>query len=429
MRTIVELRQARADKLASLEKLVNDAGDSDLTEDQAKSFDDIKTEIAGLDKQIQRAADMEALKASSAQVSKHQVPGSPAAVPASPAPARDPGVGFARIVRALAATKGISELAANYADRTWGPEGQDIAKALSANTAVSGGFLVPEQYSSEIIGLLRNRTVIRQAGAVTVPMPGGNLLMNKLAGGASASWIGENQNIPNTTTNFGQIRMSSRTLAALVPISNQLLRYSSPQADGLVRDDLVASMSIQEDAAYLREQGIGAAPKGIRYWANAAHVMASAGTSAANIETDLRNCINALEKANCRMIRPVWILSPRTKNFLWTLRTTDGELVFPEVRSGNLWGYPYYVTNQVPTNLGGGGNETELYFVDMNDCLIGEDQGIVVDVSDTAAYHDGSAVQAAFSLDQTVIRALLRTDFAMRYDQSAAIITGITWGA
>lgn len=422
-----ELRQARAEKLASLEKLHTDAGDREFTAEEQKSFDDGKAEIEVLDAKIKRAEDMIALKATTAVPMETQM-NTPATLPAAPREKAAPGTGFARIVRSLAATKGIPELAAQYADRTWGPEGQEIAKALQANNAVGGGFLVPEVYSTEIIQLLRNQTIIRRAGATSVPMPGGNLLMPKITGGATANWIGEGQNIKTTETGFGQLRMSSRTLAALVPISNQLIRYSNPQADNLIRDDLVTSMGIQEDSTYLRDQGIGAAPKGIRYWINSNNVFTSAGTTAANIETDLKKCVNALTSNNVRMVKPVWLMSPRSYNHLWTLRTSQEALVFPEVRTGTLWGYPIYMSNQIPSNLGSG-SDTEIYFVDMNDCIIGEDQGITVDVSDVAAYHDGSAVQAPFSLDQTVVRALMRVDFAMRYDFAGAVVTGVTWGS
>jgi HK97 family phage major capsid protein len=421
MRDINVLRKARSESIEKMDAILTAAGENDLSEAEQKSFDDARAEVDALDLRIKRVEEVEALKAKSAVPAAAPVEAKAYAAPRAP---KEKGTDFARIVRCLAASKGNVRDAAYVAEQTFGPEGADIAKALGAATGSAGGFLVPENYSSEIIELLRNRAIVRQAGAMVMPLVNGNLSIPKLTAGSTASYIGENSNVSTSQPTMGQIRLTARTLAALVPVSNQLIRYSSPQADSVVRDDLVAGMAVTEDAAFLRDQGIGAAPKGIRYWANSGNVFASAGTSAANIETDFKGAINKLESNNVRMIRPVWFLSPRTKNALWTLRDASGNLIFPEIRDGNLWGYPVFVSNSVPSNLGSG-SDSEIYLVDMADAVIAEDQGIVIDVSDTAAYHDGSNVIAAFSQDQTVVRAIMRHDFAMRHDYSAAVVTGV----
>lgn len=425
MRDILGLRKARSEAIEKMDAILAAAGENDLTEAEQKSFDDARAEVEALDGRIKRLEEVEALKAKHVVPAADPVKDSEVKHYAAPKAVKEKGTDFARIVRCLAAAKGNVRDAAYVAEQTFGPEGTDIAKALGAATGSAGGFLVPESYSSEIIELLRNRAIVRQAGAMVMPLVNGNLSVPKLTAGSTASYIGENTNISATQPTMGQIRMTARTLAALVPVSNQLIRYSSPQADSVVRDDLVAGMAVTEDAAFLRDQGIGAAPKGIRYWANSGNVFASAGTSAANIETDFKGAINKLESNNVRMIRPVWFLSPRTKNALWVLRDTNGNLVFPEIRDGNLWGYPVFVSNNIPTNLSG--TNSEIYLVDMADAVIAEDQSIIIDVSDTAAYHDGSNVIAAFSQDQTVVRAIMRHDFAMRHDFSAAVVTGVAY--
>jgi|TARA_R110002072_G_scaffold86176_11_gene194578 HK97 family phage major capsid protein len=359
-------------------------------------------------------------------------PATPAGQVAAP-PAK--GQGFARIVRALGAAKGIPQLAADFAAKTWGAEGEVIAKTLAAGSGSSGGFLVPENYSAEIIDLLRQRTVVRRAGALVVPM-NGSLLMPKLASGAAASYIGENQTISKTSPGFGQLRLTSRKLAAMVPLSNDLLRTASPQADQVVLDDLIAGMSVTEDAAFLRNDGTGNAPKGLRYWADPTQVTLSSGTGAVEIEADLKALVTTLEEASVRMLRPAWFMAPRSRNHLFILRDAVGNLLFPELRItdpqapfGRLWGYPVFPSNNLPTDGGVGGDESEVMLADMADVLIGEDGQIEISLSDTAAYHDGSSVVAAFSQDQTVVRAIARHDFALRHDQSVAVKTGVTWGA
>jgi HK97 family phage major capsid protein len=124
-------------------------------------------------------------------------------------------------------------------------------------------------------------------------------------------------------------------------------------------------------------------------------------------------------------------MSPRSEHYLMTVRDGNGNFAFrSEMLAGRLWGYPFGVTSQIPENLAvTGSSESEIYLADFADVVIGEASTLVLDVSDTAAYHDGSNVVASFSLDQTVIRAIERHDFGMRHDASVAVLTDVDWGA
>jgi HK97 family phage major capsid protein len=341
----------------------------------------------------------------------------------------DKGLIAARMVRALAAAKGDPERAAGWARKQWGDD--EVVKALAAGEATAGGYLVPPEYSTEIIELLKPQAVVRRLGARTIPMTTGTLNVPKMTGGATASYIGENTNIQKSQQAFGQITLSWKKLAALVPISNDLLRFSSPDADAIVRDDLVSAMALREDLAFIRDDGTNNKPKGLFYWAASDNKFnANSTVNLANVTLDLGKAILKLRSANVRFIRPGWIFSPRTEHYLMTVRDANGNFAFrDEMLRGTLFGFPYGVTTQIPENLGTGSNESEVYLVDFADAVIGEASQLVIDASTEAAYHDGTNVVAAFSLDQTVVRAIAHHDFAVRYDASVAVIQKVTWGA
>ena len=92
---------------------------------------------------------------------------------------------------------------------------------------------------------------------------------------------------------------------------------------------------------------------------------------------------------------------------------------------GTLLNFPFAVTSQIPSNLGTGANESEVYFVDFGDAIIGESSLVELAVSEEAAYYNGISVVAAFSLDQTVIRAIARHDFALRRSVAGAVLTEV----
>jgi HK97 family phage major capsid protein len=343
------------------------------------------------------------------------------------------GIAAARLVRCLAFAKGDVAKAAWFAKKAFNDDlGDEIHRALTAGDMSAAGSLIPPAYAAEIIELLRSATVVRRAQARVVPLDNGTLTIRKQTAGSTASYVGESENIGVTIPETGLLVLSAKKLAAIVPISNELLKWTAgPSADEFVRDDLVAEISVREDRAFIRDDGTDHTPKGMRYWAAASNVTASNGNTSANIEEDFRNLIDGLEDNDVKLLRPAWFMHPSRKNYLRNLRDPNGNLIYPEVRQANptLYGYPLFPTTSIPKNLGVGGNESEVYFADMADALIGEAQGIEIAVDSSAAYLEGGVVKSAFSRDETLIRAIEMHDFALRHNVSVSIKTGVTWGA
>lgn len=335
-----------------------------------------------------------------------------------------------RYIVSLAAAKGNMERAAGYAQRHYGTE--DIAtRALSVSTVDEGGALVPEALSASVIELLRPMSAIRRLNPVMVPLVNGKLSLPKITAGAVASYIGENENAPKTQGSFGNVHLVFKKLAALIPISNDLIRYAPASLIPMLRDDIAGGLAAASDPKFIRGDGTQYAPKGLKSWAPAANVInANATVNLANVTEDLGKLILALEEADVRMLRPGWIFAPRTRHYLMTVRDGNGNFAFrDEMLRGTLWGWPFSVTTNVPKNLGVGTDESEVTLADFADVVLGEAPNIGMTASDVAAYHDGSQVQAAFSLDQTVLRAIQEHDLVMRHDESVAVLDQVTWGA
>lgn len=344
----------------------------------------------------------------------------------------DKGIAAARYVRALAFGRGSMERARYFASKAFNDDlGDEVQKALTSSNLTEAGALIPPEYAAEIIELLYARTVVRAAGARTLPMNSGSLTIRKTTAGSSAAYVGESQDIGIDQPSVGLIELTSKKLATIVPISNDLLAFTSgPSADQFVRDDLVFEMSIREDRAFLRDDGTSHTPKGMKNWAIAGNVTVSNGILSTDIEADFKDLINGLENNNVRLLRPAWFMHPSRKNHLINLRTSTGNLIFPEMRgaSPTLYSYPVFVTTSIPNNLGAG-TDSEVMFADMVDAIIGEATGLEIAVDSSAAYVENGNVQSAFSRDETLIRAISRHDFAMRHGESVAVKTGVAWGA
>jgi len=345
---------------------------------------------------------------------------------------------FGRFLRASMKAKqsnGIHSVASvlkDWKDEQMLADYESHAKALSASDATAGGFLVPPQYSQDIIEFLRAKSVVRQLGPIMIPMATGTFRIPKVTVGASASYIGENQAAPKTQQTFGNVTLTFKKLAALVPLSNDLLRYSSPGADAIVRDDVVRAMADAENRAFLRSDGTGGSPRGFLNWCLASQLInGNASASLANVTADMGNLIVTLMNQNIPMTKPAWIWSPRTWNYLMTLQTANGVFAFrDELMRGTFWGWPYGTTTAIPINLStlSRTSESEVYLIDMADAALGESLNLTVDASQEAAYSDGGTLVSAFQNDQTVIRAISEHDLVMRRQESVAVLQGVIYG-
>lgn len=324
---------------------------------------------------------------------------------------------LARYVLAVAAGKGNPERAAAWAKKQ---EFNDVVKALDTT---AGEFLIPEEWSTEVIELLTPLSIFRRLGARSYPMGAAVVHFPAIIGGATAQYQGESADILPSQEEFGEKILTWKKLTSLVPISNDFIRHSPYNAQTIVSDDIMNSIALREDQAFLRDPGTTDLIKGVRY-------LAPTIASVNDGIKDLANLEFALKNAHVPMQSAVYIISPRTEKYFKYLTNAQGNYIFKaEMENGRLNGYPYAVSYHIPENLGDGANETEMYMVAMNEAIIGESYRLTFDVSMEATYFDGTQLVSAFSKDQTVIRAIAENDFILRHNEAAAIVTGITYGA
>jgi HK97 family phage major capsid protein len=273
-------------------------------------------------------------------------------------------------------------------------------------------------------------------------MPSGNLYWARLNVGGATGYITENATVGATQPKFGAVSLTAKKLAGLVPISNTLLRSSSPAADLIIREDMIASLSAVEDYYLLRGDGTQNTPKGIRNWALPVNVFTAPALSGsvlgeadvASVDASLSQLELALVGAGVRMTRPGWILSPRTALALKSLRTASGARAFPEMQGGLLRGFPYATSSNVPTNLTAtpqGGSQSnscsEVILCDFSYVVLGEAE-VIIATANQASYVDGvGSTISAFSQDQTVVRLILQSDIGMRRDEAIAVLTAVAY--
>lgn len=339
------------------------------------------------------------------------------------------GLLFGGIVAALGACKGSVKEAIGYAKDSL--KSERVEKALTAGQATSGGFLIPPEYSQEIIDLLVPRTHVRRHITNVQDLSAGVLDITKLTGSVNVSWGGEVDEIRESEQQFGNLEMKAREEKVLVPISNTLLRRGGERVAATVRNDTLRQMGLAEDLVLLRSPGTVHRPKGLRYWANLANVIAAVGgaPTVAGVTADLGRLMLLLEEGNVPMTSPVWSMAPRTKNFLMTLRDGLGNYAFPEIWQGKLFGWPVESTTHMPRNLGTGADESEILLWDADEMALGQGPSLQVAMSEDATFVDASGKTiAAFQRNLTLLRVISEIDLVARHDLAIGVLTTVKWG-
>lgn len=423
---IEELRRQRAGINEQVQALATiDASGSTLTAEQLTEFANLQQQFTDISAKIER---LEAAERAAALVAKpvkatQQAPG----IIVKQEPKQYTGAGMTRLVMSVAAGAGNLQDAAKFAAEELND--QSVSMAIST-AAGSGGALIPENMQNEVIELLSDRTIVRKLGARSVPLPNGNLTLPRSAGGATASYTGEGKDAKTSESKFDDVKLSAKTMIALVPMSNQLIGRAGFNVEQLVLQDILTAIAVREDKAFMRDDGTGDTPIGMKsratQWNRLLPWEAGSTINLNTVDEYLDKIILMAMDGNSLMIRCGWGMSNRTYMKLFGLRDGNGNKVYPEMAQGMLKGYPIQYTSAIPVNLGESGKETEIYFADFNDVVIGEDGSMKVDFSREATYLDaeGNPV-SAFSRNQSLIRVVLEHDIGFRHPEGLVLGTGV----
>jgi HK97 family phage major capsid protein len=129
-------------------------------------------------------------------------------------------------------------------------------KALGTLSDIAGGSLVPLPMMGELIDLQRNMEAFANAGAQEVALPpNGRLQFPKLSGGSTAYWVGEGTSVTESAPSTGNLDLQAKKLGIFVKVNNELLRFASPSAEGLIRHDMARTAALKADLAMLEGTG------------------------------------------------------------------------------------------------------------------------------------------------------------------------------
>jgi HK97 family phage major capsid protein len=138
----------------------------------------------------------------------------------------------------------------------------EIKASAHGGSETDGGYLLNPAGSMQVLDLARSASRIMQAGAMTVPMNARELNVVRVTGDPTAQWRAEAVAVTASNPTFDRVTLRARTLAAIVPISIEMLEDAANAADQ-IKMLLQTALGAELDRAALMGTGGGEEPIGI----------------------------------------------------------------------------------------------------------------------------------------------------------------------
>ena len=279
-----------------------------------------------------------------------------------------------------------------------------------------GGSLVRQEYSSEVIELLRPKTVLLKAGVRTETYEG-QLNIGRLNGGAVAEYVAEGKAPTASKLETGAVILRSNKVMALYEPSNDQLRNPSVNSAQVLSDDLMQAIGTATDKAGFIGDGTGANPSGLVKQIHKDNKVAGVAITQANAANVIRFIDRFEQKVKSSNLElegnaPFWTFSSAVEMALKGLTFGSGGLIYREqLEQGKLNGKPVYVTEAY--------GDEYIFFGLASQYYYGQDVkaggSIIVDMS-----------QPHFAEDLTMIKALTYNDWKLRHNRAFAFSDDVT---
>lgn len=445
LKALRKAREEKMAALQAIQQKAADENRSKTAEEKDE-FDGLKAEIGNLDDEIKDAEEIEALqvvKAAPVAVDPEQEEegisgaaagsdsnsrgptnkGAPrilrsnAAVPGVQTVAlRKPlekGQLFARYVKCVAAARGVISDAVMLAKEHY-KDTPDLANVIKltlslgsrlplelAKAAVgeatttdatnAGPLLQYVQFAGDFIEYLRPKTIIGKFGTPNGafgtypslrPVPF-NIHIRGQTSGGSGYWVGQGKPKPLTKVDFEDVYLGFAKAAAIAVLSDELIRFSNPSADMLVRDALSAAIIERLDIDFVDPNKAVSANVSPASITNGVTPVSATGTTAADARVDIGTAIEELIDANIDPTTAVWIMPSRLALNFSLLRNNFGQKEFPEigVNGGILEGLPVMTSQYVPNDTDG----SLMILAAASEIYLSDDGAVTVDASREAS--------------------------------------------
>ena len=236
-----------------------------------------------------------------------------------------------------------------YSKAFWNAlRGRGVSNVLSEGMDTSGGFLVPEEFSNTLVEALAEQNIFRQIARI-VSTSREKLKVPIATASGTASWLEENEDVPDSDSTFGQIILTAYKLGTMMKASSELIEDAAFNIQSYIAAEFARRIGAREEEAFCIGDGVGK-PTGIF----SAEGGVSIGATASGADTitfdDIIDLFYSLKPPY--RIRAVFVTNDSTLKVLRKIRDNNGQYIWqPSVKDGTpdtILGKPVYTSPYAP---------------------------------------------------------------------------------
>jgi len=273
----------------------------------------------------------------------------------------------------------------------------EIQNSFGTDTPSDGGFLVPEEFRSDLLmvslekGIFRPRATVIPMGHQTLGIPavddkdhsGGTVF-----GGVQTYWVDESTQPTESSGKFSQVKLDAKKLMAYLSCPSELPQ-DAPAFNAYINQVLPGAVAFEEDYRFMQGNGAG---QPLGYLNGAGVVVASAvsGQGAGTIVVDNLAAMFA-RMLPTSMMNAIWVADIGTfpQLALMAVQGSLGNSTPVWMNNGvigappfAIYGRPLYFTEKCPQL----GSQGDISLVDPSFYLIGDRQNVTVSMSEHALF-------------------------------------------
>jgi HK97 family phage major capsid protein/HK97 family phage prohead protease len=397
---IASFEAKRAANVAAMNALMSKSDGSTLDEAQTEEYTTLEREVDSIDGHLPRLRKLATMQVASATPIAPVTDAKAASelrggnVPrVTITPMLPKGTAFTRAVMAMAAGKGDSyrtlEIAKQWDSTT--PEVKTlidvmprmemltkaaIAAGTTTDSTWAGPLAVVTPLMNEFLELLRPATLIgRIPGMKYVPF---NISIASQTTGGTYGWVGQNKPKPVTKADYSTVTLTFAKAAGIIVLTEELVKLSTPSAENLVRQEMVAGMVQFLDSQFTDPAVAAVANVNPASITNGASTAAASGVTGAAAKADLAARVATFTAAGLPLEGSVWLMSDSNAFGLGLAMNALGQPLFPGVgiNGGSIFGIPIVVSNALGTRV---------VLMHAPSILIADDGAVSIDVSREAS--------------------------------------------
>ncbi len=212
-----------------------------------------------------------------------------------------------------------------------GKNSYEIRDALQVGELSEGGYTVPDEFEHQLVEALQEENIMRGLVHV-ITTASGDRKIPLVTNYGNASWIEEEQQIPESDVAFGQISLGAHKLATAIRISQELLQDSAFDMAAFITHEFQRRAGAAEEEAIISGDG-SHKPIGLLHDTLGAQVGVTAASSTAITADELIDLQHSLKSGYRR--KAAFIMNDAAIKALRKLKDGQGQYLWqPSIREG-----------------------------------------------------------------------------------------------